>query len=103
MAGKVISTVTGLAEEIAGRHGLELVDVEYVKESEDWFLRIFIYKKEGVGIDDCVSVHRELDSAIEETIEIPGPYTMEVSSPGYERAFKKPAEYERYMGEMLRM
>ena len=101
MAGGIVKTVESFARDIAEAKGLELVDVEFVKEGPVKFLRIYIYKSDGVGIDDCVAVHRELDKMIDEQLDIPGPYTMEVSSPGYDRAFKKPDDYRRYMGEVI--
>lgn len=101
MAGGIVKTVEVMARDIAEGKGLELVDVEFVKEGPDKFLRIYIYKNGGVGIDDCVAVHRELDKKIDDQLDIPGPYTMEVSSPGYDRAFKKPEDYRRYMGEVI--
>ncbi len=103
MAGKNISAVEVLADSVAKANGLELTGVEFVKEGTEKFLRIFIYKSGGVGIDDCVAVHKELDKQIDELIDIPGPYTMEVSSPGYERAFKNTADYKRFMGEEIEL
>ena len=99
MAGSVIKAVEAIAAPIIEEKNLEMVGVEFVKEGPARFLRIFIYKKGGVGIDDCVTVHKELDKKIDEQLDIPGPYTMEVSSPGYDRAFKKESDYRRYMDE----
>lgn len=101
MAGSIVKSVEAIARKIAFDNGVELVDVEFVKEGKDKFLRIYIYKSGGVGIDDCVSVHKELDKKIEDQLDIPGPYTMEVSSPGYDRAFRKPEDFQRYMGEEI--
>lgn len=99
MAVSIIGAVKEIAERIVEEKNLELIDVEFVKEGPDKFLRIYINKSGGVGIDDCVAVHKELDKRIDDQFEIPGPYIMEVSSPGYDRAFKKAADYQRYMGE----
>ncbi|MCD6322343.1 MAG: ribosome maturation factor RimP [Clostridiales bacterium] len=99
MAVSIIKAVEAIAEKIVEEKNMELIDVEFVKEGPDKFLRIYIYKIGGVGIDDCVAVHKELDKKIDEKLDIPGPYIMEVSSPGYDRAFKKAADYHRYMGE----
>ncbi|MCK5758132.1 MAG: ribosome maturation factor RimP [Clostridiales bacterium] len=101
MAVSIIKAVEAIAAGIAEEKNLELIDVEFVKEGPDKFLRIYIYKSGGVGIDDCVTVHKELDKKIDDQLEIPGPYIMEVSSPGYDRAFKKAADYHRYMGEEI--
>ncbi|MBN2557367.1 MAG: ribosome maturation factor RimP [Clostridia bacterium] len=101
MAGGIVGMVSGPAGDIAARHGLELVDVEYIMERGTRYLRIYIYKKDGVGIDDCVAVHRDLEAFLDEKDEILGPYTLEVSSPGYERALKSQADFSRYMGEKV--
>ncbi len=101
MTGSIVKTVEALALDIVGELGLELVDVEFVKEGRDKFLRIYIFKNGGVGIDDCVAVHRKLEKLIDDQLDIPGPYMMEVSSPGYDRAFKKPEDYRRYKGEEI--
>lgn len=101
MAANIIKSVEALAAAIAEEKNLELIDVEFVKEGPDKFLRIYIYKNGGVGIDDCVTVHKELDKKIDEQLDIPGPYIMEVSSPGYDRAFKKEEDYQRYIGEEI--
>ena len=101
MAGNIIKAVEGIASEVARKNGLELAGVEFVKEGKEKFLRIYIYKKGGVGIDDCVAVHKETDKLIDEQLDIPGPYTMEVSSPGYGRAFKTETDYRIFMGEEI--
>ena len=79
--------------------GFELVDVEYVKEGQDYFLRAYIDKPGGITIDDCVAVSREMNVLLDELDYVDGAYTFEVSSPGLGRPLKKPRGYERSMGE----
>ena len=79
--------------------GFELVDVEYVKEGQDYFLRAYIDKPGGITIDDCVAVSREMNVLLDELDYVDGAYTFEVSSPGLGRPLKKPRDYERSMGE----
>ena len=79
--------------------GFELVDVEYVKEGQDYFLRAYIDKPGGITIDDCVAVSRESNVLLDELDYVDGAYTFEVSSPGLGRPLKKPRDYERSMGE----
>ena len=79
--------------------GFELVDVEYVKEGQDYFLRAYIDKPGGITIDDCVAVSREMNDLLDELDYVDGAYTFEVSSPGLGRPLKKPRDYERSMGE----
>ena len=79
--------------------GFELVDVEYVKEGQDYFLRAYIDKPGGITIDDCVAVSREMNVLLDELDYVDCAYTFEVSSPGLGRPLKKPRDYERSMGE----
>src|SRR5690625_1753034 len=67
---------------------LELVDVEYVKEGPDWFLRVFIDKAGGINIEECGLVSGELSDKLDEADIVPGHYFLEVSSPGVERPLK---------------
>ncbi len=95
---KVVATVEELATPLVNSMGLELVDVEYVKEGRRWYLRIFIDKPGGVTLDDCQAVSEALDPILDEVDPIPHSYHLEVSSPGIERPLKKPADFERFSG-----
>ena len=101
MAGGVVKAVEAIAHKVLADTDLELVDVEFVKESGDRYLRIYIYRDGGVGIDDCVAVHRKIEKLIDDNVDITGPYTLEISSPGYDRAFRKESDYIRFMGEEI--
>lgn len=94
-----------LAEEILmpilDENKFELVDVEYVKEASNWYLRIFIDKDGGVTIDDCELVSRAFDSAFEDKDPIKEPYILEVSSPGLDRPLKKDKDFARSLGEKV--
>ncbi len=90
--------VTDIALPITGAIGIDLVDVEYVKEGRDWFLRIYIDKAGGVTIDDCQMVSEQLDRRMEDLDIIDQRYYLEVSSPG-ERPLKRDADFARYRGE----
>ena len=74
---------------IVKANGVEIYDVEYVKEGTDWYLRIFIDKEEGISIDDCEAVSRPLSDVLDEEDPIDQGYYLEVSSPGLERKLKK--------------
>lgn len=81
------------------RFGLELVDVEYVKEGSDYFLRAYIDKEGGVTIDDCEAVSRPLSDMLDEEDFIPDAYILEVSSPGLGRQLKKEKDFLRSIGK----
>ena len=71
----------------------KLVDIEYVKEGQDWFLRVFIDKEGGITIDECGMVSGLLSDKLDEVDIIPGNYFLEVSSPGVERPLKKAEDF----------
>ena len=90
-----------LIQPILQRMGFELVDVEYVKEGQEYYLRAYIDKPGGITIDDCVAVSREMNELLDELDYISGTYTFEVSSPGLGRPLKKEKDYVRSMGKEL--
>ncbi len=96
---KIESAVEALALPVAEELGLSLYDVEYKKEGADWYLRIFIAKEDGVGIDDCESMSRRMSDLLDEHDPISDAYILEVSSPGIERVLKKDAHFEGAIGE----
>ena len=98
---KIAQKVYELALPVAERQGVEVWDVEYVKEAGQWFLRVYIDKAGGIGIDDCERMSRELDPILDEADPIPGSYTFEVSSAGAERQLKRPSDFERFLGERV--
>lgn len=100
--GRIVERVRALAEPLAAEQGLELWDVEYVKEAGQWYLRVYIDKQEGgVGIDDCEAFSRALDPILDEADPIEGSYIFEVSSAGAERVLKRPGDFARFLGETV--
>ena len=85
-AKEIVKLVEKLAVPILEKKGLEFVDVEYVKEGASWYLRLYIDKEGGVGIDECVDVSRELDAQLDDDMTEQA-YILEVSSPGLDRVF----------------
>ena len=76
----------------------ELIDIEYVKEGSDYFLRIYIDKPGGITIEDCVDVSRKMNDILDTEDYIKDPYTFEVSSPGLGRTLKKDKDLNRSLG-----
>ena len=79
--------------------GVEIYDVEYVKEGCDWYLRVYIDKPEGVNINDCEVVNRALSAKMDELDFIDDAYILEVSSPGLGRTLKKERHFEKSIGQ----
>ena len=80
-------------------NGFELVDVEYVKEVGNWYLRAYIDKPGGITVDDCEVVNRELGDLLDRDDFIDDSYILEVSSPGLGRPLKKERDFIRSKGE----
>ena len=92
-------TTEEILQPILEKHDFELVDVEYVKEGADWYLRAYIDKDGGININDCEMVSRELEAVLDEEDLIKDAYILEVSSPGLTRALKKEKDYVRNLGK----
>lgn len=81
----------------------ELVDVEYVKEAGNWYLRSYIDKPGGITVDDCEVISRLLSDWLDKEDFIEDSYIMEVSSPGLGRPLKKDKDFERSLGEEVEL
>jgi len=99
----VVSRVSELAEPLAASLGLELAEVEYKQEGGRMVLRLFIDRDGGVTLDDCAAVSREMTEILDVEDFIPGRYNLEVSSPGLNRLLKKPADFERFTGRLVKI
>lgn len=97
----IIKTVEQLAEPIADKNNFELVDVEFIKEGPNWYLRIYIDKEGGISIDDCELVSRSIEGVLEDKDFIEQAYILEVSSPGIDRVLKKDNEFVKYKGRIV--
>lgn len=86
---------------IVEQNGFELVDVEYVKEGGNWYLRAYIDKPGGIQVDDCEKVSRQLSEFLDEKDYIDEAYILEVSSPGLGRPLKKEKDFKRSIGEKV--
>ena len=95
------SRVGRLAEPEILEEGVELVDVEFVREGKVQCMRVLIDKRGGVTIDECEAVSRRIDPILEEAGLMADVDTFEVSSPGLDRPLKKPADFVRHMGEKV--
>ena len=100
---KITDKVTQLALPVVEQEGGSLWDVEYVREAGTWFLRVYIDKEGGVGIEDCERISRALDPILDEADPIPDSYVFEVGSAGIERELKRPSDFERYMGSEVEL
>ena len=98
---KVTEIVAKIAEPVVQAHGCQLWDVEYVREGDQRFLRIFLDKETGVDINDCEAISRAMDPLLDEADPIAESYHFEVCSAGLERTLKRPGDFERFMGSAI--
>ena len=98
---KTTDLVATLAQPVVETAGCTLWDVEYVREGSERFLRIYIDKVGGVNITDCETVARAMDPILDEADPIAESYHFEVCSAGLERALKRPADFEQFMGSPI--
>lgn len=98
---KIAEAVKEIAEPIIDglNAGIELIEVEYIKEGSDWYLRLYIDKQGGVTLDDCQLVSEALNDILDEKDLIKSKYIFEVSSPGIDRPLKTDRDFQRYKGE----
>ncbi len=87
-----------LAVPIIKENKCELVDIEYVKEGPNWYLRLYIDKQGGVTVEDCQRVSETLSDVLDEVDPIEHSYILEVSSPGVERPLKSQRDYDYFRG-----
>ncbi|MEA4922555.1 MAG: ribosome maturation factor RimP [Eubacteriaceae bacterium] len=100
---KIKDIVADILGDFLDENGYELYNVEFVKESKDWFLRVYIDRSNGhgsdfIGTEDCEKVSRYLSEKLDEKDPIEQNYYLEVSSPGMDRELFTPEHYKKYAG-----
>ncbi|WP_256761335.1 ribosome maturation factor RimP [Cohnella sp. WQ 127256] len=96
---QIKSIVENFSSSYLEENGLSLVDVEYVKEGSNWFLRIYVDKEGGIDIEDCGRVSEFVSAKLDELDPIEDAYFLEVSSPGAERPLKKAEDVTKSIGK----
>jgi len=100
---KVIRLVWELAEPLCESEGLELIQVEYQRESAGRILRLYIDKHGGINLDDCVGISRQMADILDVHLPEIGPYNLEVTSPGPERPLAKKQDFEKFKGSRVKL
>ena len=101
MTGTLRERLTALIEPLLGRLGYELVELEYAAGRAHAVLRLFIDREAGVTLDDCAQVSREVSGLLDVEDPIPSAYTLEVSSPGFDRVLRTQAHFGRFVGSRV--
>ncbi len=101
MNDALLNTLEGLIAPLAEQHGLSLWGLEFAAGPGRGVLRIFVDTPEGVTIDQCAQLSRDLSVLLDVEDPIPGRYSLEVSSPGLDRTFFRPEQMVPYVGQEL--
>lgn len=102
----VAERVWAIAEPLVTHEDLEIVDVEFRRETRGMVLRLYLDRRGGVGgvsLDDLTRVSRQLGDVLDVHNAIPGSYNLEVSSPGINRRLRRPDHFQRYLGKKVRV
>jgi ribosome maturation factor RimP len=98
-----LASIHSLIHKDVDEKGFELVDMQFNRAKGRYLLRIFIDHENGIKIDDCEKVSKKISTSLDETDLIPGPYILEVSSPGLDRLLKKREDFERLQGHWIKL
>lgn len=104
-ADSAVTRVWEIAAPLAADEGMEIVDIEFRREGGRGgrVLRFYLDKEGGPSVDDLTRISRQLSDLLDSHIAVDGPYTLEVSSPGINRALKKPEHFVRFTGKRVRV
>jgi ribosome maturation factor RimP len=101
---EITAKVEAIAERVAASAGLEVVEVELLGGGAHRVLRVYIDKPDGVTHSDCEFISKQVGTILDVEDVMPGGhYTLEVSSPGVERKLTKPREFERFVGQKVKV
>jgi ribosome maturation factor RimP len=102
---RVVDEVRVVVQPIVDEQNLELVDLEFLKEGKNWFLRIYIDKPGGIDIEECALISEKVSEALDaiDPDPIPQAYFLEVSSPGAERPLKTEADMQNAIGKYVHL
>lgn len=101
MKASIAESIIEIIEPVVQDESLDLVDVEYKKSGKTWILRVFIDKDQGVTVDDCQTISRQIEDMIEIEDLIANPFMLEISSPGLDRPLKREKDFVKYRGKRV--
>ena len=102
-ANPIVGRIWQLAEPLCTGEGMQLVHVVYRKEHGGRTLGIYLDKPDGVTLDDCVAISRQLGDILDVGLDSESPYRLEVSSPGANRPLGRRSDFERYKGRRIKI
>jgi len=103
MSKEIVEHVCAIADPILSNEGMELVEIEYRRESTGWVLRLYIDKEGGVTLNDCTRISQEVGRSLDVEDFILVPYKLEVSSPGITRSLKREKDFIKYRNSLIKV
>jgi ribosome maturation factor RimP len=100
---KIVDQVGALAKPVCESEGLELIHVEFQRESGGRILRLYIDKPDGVNLKDCVVISRQMTDIIDVNLDDIGPFNLEVTSPGSSRPLVSNEDFEKFKGNQVKI
>jgi ribosome maturation factor RimP len=100
---KIVEQVGALAKPVCESEGLELIQVEFQRESGGRILRLYIDKPEGINLNDCAGISRQIGDIIDVNLDDIGPFNLEVTSPGPSRPLASKEDFERFKGNRVKI
>jgi ribosome maturation factor RimP len=101
--GELSENVEKEIEKIVSSEGLELVHIDYHRQGRGFLLRVDIDKEGGVTLDDCQNISQQVSAMLDVEDVIPAEYELQVSSPGLDRKFYRDADYQKFLGRLVRV
>lgn len=99
--GKLIAEIWALLEPVVISKGMEIIDLEYRRESIGWVLRLFVDNESGISVDDCAAISRLAGDVLDMADLIPNSYHLEISSPGLNRPLRKWEHFQKQIGQIV--
>jgi ribosome maturation factor RimP len=100
---KIVDQVAALAKPVCESEGLELIHVEFQRESGGRILRLYIDKPDGINMNDCAGISRQMSDIIDVNLDDIGPFNFEVTSPGPSRPLASKEDFEKFKGNRIRI
>ncbi len=101
--GKSLNHLWQLFEPVVNGMGYELVEIEYQPNPKYGVLRLYIDSEQGIQLDDCSDVSKQISALIDVEDPLPGSFNLEISSPGLDRPLRKTEDFERFAGETAKL
>jgi ribosome maturation factor RimP len=100
---EIADRVRAMVDPMLSDEEIELVDIEYRRESRGWVLRLYLDKEGGVTLDDCTRISQEIGRSLDVEDLIQTPYTLEISSPGLTRRLKTEKDFMKHQGNLIKV